>query len=130
MSLSPYGKLDLISVQKIWDTDSHAALTDLIFFQGAWLCTFRESDAHVLGADGEIRIIESQDGNQWNSVASFQSQGIDLRDPKLSITPEGRLMLLVGASIYRDEELISRQPMVTFSNDGKSWEPFYENSRT
>lgn len=51
-----------------------------------------------------------------------------MRDPKLSITPDGRLMLLMGGSIFvpnksKPEEKIrvSMHTRVLFSNDGKNW---------
>jgi hypothetical protein len=118
-------KLKLVSTQKIWGLSQHNAMTDLIRYRNNWYCTFRESDKHVYGTCGTIRLLGSSDGNVWYSKAEFKEDGIDLRDPKLSITPDGRLMLLVGGTIYDDQrKYISRQPRVAFSNDGISWSPF------
>jgi hypothetical protein len=48
--------------------------------------------------------------------------GIDLRDPKLSITAEGSLMVVAGGSVYRGgTKLLGRQPRVAFSKDGREW---------
>ena len=100
----------------------HNALTDLIFFNNRWFLCFRESDAHVYGKNGVIRIISSQDGDLWTSVSLIKEEGIDLRDPKLSINPEGRLMLLMGGTVYQDKNrYITRRPRVAFSLDGSSW---------
>ncbi|MDB6057260.1 MAG: hypothetical protein JWO95_1104, partial [Verrucomicrobiales bacterium] len=44
-----------------------------------------------------------------------------LRDPKLSITPDNRLMLTIGGSIYEGKKLLERQPRVTFSKNGSTW---------
>src|SRR5690242_489517 len=90
---------EVISVAKIWDKGRHNAFTDLIRWQGKWYCTFREADAHV-GGDGKLRVLESADGTDWASVALIAEQGIDLRDPKLSITPDGQLMMVAGGSVY------------------------------
>src|SRR4051812_21563475 len=81
------GTLELVSVRKIWDAGAHNAFTDLIRFNGKWFCTFRESEAHV-GGDGNIRVITSTNGEQWESAALLSEAGVDLRDPKLSITPD------------------------------------------
>ena len=108
-------------VRKIWDRAKHSAFTDLIRYKGKWYCTFRESDSHALGADGVIRIISSIDGDKWKSAGVLQEDGIDLRDPKLSITPDGRLMVLMGGSVYRDRKLKARQCRVVFSKDGVNW---------
>ena len=117
--------LKILSVKKIWDHAPHNALTDLILYHDKWFCTFRESDKHVHGRDGAIRIISSQDLTQWKSVTLLTEQGVDLRDPKLSIASDGRLMLLAGGTLYSPEgEYITRQSRVTFSSDGENWEPF------
>ena len=49
--------------------------------------------------------------------------GVDLRDPKLSITPDGRLMMVMGGSYYEGTTLKGRHPRVAFSKDGKTWTP-------
>lgn len=118
-------QLQLVSVHKIWDSAQHNAMTDLLFFRNRWFCTFRESDKHVHGANGSIRIISSEDTLSWKSVAHFEEDGVDLRDPKLSVTPDGRMMLLAGGTIYNQEHhYVSRQSRVAFSHDGKEWSPF------
>ncbi len=117
------GKLTpaISDVRRIWDRAKHSAFTDLIRFEGKWYCTFRESDSHATGADGVIRIISSVDGDKWDSAGVLQEDGIDLRDPKLSVTPDGRLMVLMGGSVYRERKLIARQCRVVFSKDGVNW---------
>ena len=110
-----------VRVQKIWDTAPHSAFTDLARFHDEWLCVFREADAHV-GGDGKIRVITSRDGERWASAALIAEEGIDLRDPKICATPDGRLMLTVGGSVYRGTtQLQARQPRVAFSKDGREW---------
>src|SRR5437763_12317935 len=96
---------EIISVVKIWDAGKHNAFTDLIRWRGKWYCTFREADAHV-GGDGQLRLLESADGTTWESAALLGEEGVDLRDPKLSITPDGRLMIVAGGSVYKDKKLV------------------------
>lgn len=111
----------LVSVQKIWDQGAHNAFTDLIRWRDKWYCTFREGDGHV-GGDGKLRVLESANGDVWTSVALLEEAGIDLRDPKLSVTPDDRLMLVAGGSVYRGTKTImGRQPRVAFSKDGRAW---------
>ncbi|MBS0210838.1 MAG: exo-alpha-sialidase [Planctomycetes bacterium] len=111
----------LLSVERIWDAGKHNAFTDLIRFRDAWYCTFREADEHV-GGDGMIRVLRSADGREWRSVAGVTEKGIDLRDPKFSITPDGRLMIVAGGSLYRGTKTLQgRQPRVLFSADGAKW---------
>lgn len=112
---------ELVSVEKIWDQGKHNAFTDLIRWRGRWYCSFRESEAHV-GGDGKVRVLESNDGKTWKSAALIAEDGVDLRDPKLSITPDDRLMIVAGGSIYGGTKTLKgRQPRVMFSNDGHKW---------
>jgi len=101
---------------KIWDTAQHNAFTDLIFFNGKFYCTFRESDRHVYGRDGQIRIISSEDGENWEPVALLEKKGFDLRDSKLSVTPDGRIMVVIGGSEYRYRQLRRMLSHVSFSD--------------
>lgn len=114
-----------VRVTRIWDAAPHNAFTDLIRFGGRFYCTFREGTGHVPGAsggDGRIRVIASDDAENWRSVALLAEEGIDLRDPKLSVKPDGRLMLLMGGSDYRDGKLQGQQSRVAFPNgDGTEW---------
>lgn len=110
----------IVSVARIWDTGRHNAFTDLIHWRGRWYCTFREGDDHV-GGDGHVRLLVSQDGADWTSAALIAEPGVDLRDPKLSITPDDRLMIVAGGSVYEGTRLLGRQPRVMFSSDGTSW---------
>mgnify|MGYP000415731315 CR=1 FL=1 len=105
-----------IKVTKIWNYANHNAFTDLIKFKGNYYCSFRESSGHVSGSDGLVRILKSRDAKKWMSVALLKKEGIDLRDPKLSITPDGRIMVIIGGSIYKNDVLLGRKPHVSFSN--------------
>ena len=113
------------SVKKIWDEGTHAAFTSLVEFQGKYYISFREGFGHVFddkgNAEGHIRVLESTDGNSWESVLDKGVDGIDCRDPKLSVTSDGRLMVLFGGSLYRNRELVSQQGYVMFSPDGHSF---------
>jgi len=112
----------LVSVAKIWDRSNHNAFTDLIRFQNLFYCCFRESQAHV-GGDGTIRILASYDAKTWSPVAEIKAEGVDLRDPKLAVTKDDRLICFMGGSIYKGTTLMGRQPRVSTSTDGKNWSP-------
>ncbi len=114
-------KVQLLSVSRIWDQADHDAFTDLVFYQDAFLCTFREADEHVGSKNGTIRILKSDDGLNWTSVAHLSDAQFDLRDPKFSIMPDGRLMLTIGGSIYRNDQYLGTHPLVAFSEDGTHW---------
>lgn len=110
----------IVGVSRIWDGGAHNAFTDLIRWRNRWYCTFREGDDHV-GGDGKIRVLASEDGEKWTSAALIGESGIDIRDPKLSITPDDRLMILAGGSVYEGKQYRGRQPRVIYSSDGTTW---------
>lgn len=104
------------SLEKIWSQAQHNAFTDLIRFRSSWFCAFRESSGHI-ATDGHVRIIRSADGANWSSAALVPCPPPlqDLRDPKLSVTPDGRLMLTAAA--FRP----LCQTFSFFSDDGATW---------
>lgn len=114
--LSGAGQTEGIDTRKIWDGAEHSAFTDLIWFKDSFYCSFREGNDHIPGKDGEVRILKSRDGVKWESAIALKKEGIDLRDPKLSVTPDGRLMVIMGGSIYKDRKLLGRAPQVSFSD--------------
>jgi hypothetical protein len=113
------------SVKQIWSNGSHCAFTSIERFKGRYYCSFREGATHIFdsngNAEGKVRILASDDGEKWESVAFIGKEGFDLRDPKLSVTPEGKLMVTVGGSIYRNRKLEGCVPHVIFSEDGATF---------
>lgn len=115
---------ELVSVKKVWDRAPHNGFTDLVRFKDQFFCCFREGLDHV-GGDGVIRILASKDGEVWENCAGVAEQGVDLRESKLEITPDGQqLYLLCGGSIYDGgKELKGRRTRYATSPDGKTWTP-------
>ena len=114
--------LTLLSNQMIWNAAPYNAFTDLTWYQNQFYCCFREGSAHV-SPDGEIRVLSSANGTAWQSVALVQSSVADLRDPKLSVTPGGQLML-TGNMAYNNSPVngMSYQSQIWFSSNGTSWD--------
>ena len=113
----------IVSLQKIWDRAEYNSFTDLTRFRDRWYCTLRESDSHIYGEDGKVRVIVSDDGLDWRSAGLFAVEGRDLRDPKLAVTADGRLMVLMGAMHYVNREEKTRDSRAAFSDDGNEWTP-------
>ena len=116
---APPLQAQLLQVRKIWDQAPHNAFTDLIRFRDRWWCTFREGQGHV-SPDGAVRLISSADGQSWTSAARLESAEADLRDPKLSRTPNGQLMITAAAAWHQPNPA-SHQTMAWFSTDGVDW---------
>jgi hypothetical protein len=116
-------KLELVQVKKVWDQAPHNAFTDLIRFKDKWFMTFREATTHMYDTPaGRVRVLTSNDGETWKSAAllKYETDADDLRDPKLSITPEGRLLLIAGLAPKENHD--TRQSLAWLSDDGKTWE--------
>jgi hypothetical protein len=109
----------LIGVRKIWDAAPHNAFTDLVRFQGRWYCVFREGMAHV-SPDGALRVLTSEDGEKWSSAALLKSGDSDLRDAKLVVTPDQRLMLSGAGALHQPHQHKHRS-LTWFSSDGRAW---------
>ncbi|HEY8503723.1 MAG TPA: hypothetical protein VIL46_04020, partial [Gemmataceae bacterium] len=115
----PPAKPELLEVRKIWDRDPHSAFTDLIRHDGKWFCAFRAGKGHV-SPDGALQVLTSADGEAWEPIARVTSRTADLRDPKLWVTPDGRLMMTAAAALHQPAEH-KHQTMAWFSRDGKEW---------
>ena len=89
----------LIESKRIWDKAQYNSFTDLTRFRDQWFCCFREGIAHTADI-GKVRVLRSLDGVEWSSAALIEEDGIDLRDPKFSIKPDGQLMIIAGGSTY------------------------------
>ena len=116
------GKAELVEVRKIWDRAPHNAFTDLVRFKDRWFCVFREGQGHV-SHDGKIRVIASARGEAWISTALVEppDPGVpDLRDPKLCVTPDRRMMLIAGAA-NRNKGRARHRTYAWFSSDGADW---------
>lgn len=109
----------IVALERIWDRPAHAAFTDILLHDGALYCSFREGSGHVPGDDGYngmIRVLRSRDRQNWESVALLEERHIDLRDPKLSLTPDGRVMINCGASTYHGKDRLKVESRVAFSD--------------
>lgn len=108
-------------VKPLHTSMQHNAFTDLCHFKNELYCSFREASNHI-SRDGCIRIVTSDYcGNRvWQTAIRIPNA--DLRDPKLSIAPDGRLMLLVYAR-FTDENnrTIHSKSFVSYSDTGRSW---------
>jgi hypothetical protein len=108
---------DTVTVIKIWDKAGHQAFTDLIRFRNAFYCSFREGESHVAaGSSGKIRVLKSKDGSKWESIALLEINNLDLRDPKLSVTPDNKLMITLAGAVFQNGVPTVMVPMSSFSD--------------
>lgn len=114
--------LELVSAKKVWDEAPHNAFTDLVRFKDKWFLTFREAPGHVATPPaGDIRVLSSKDGETWESASLIKPAKDDLRDPKFSVTSDGRL-LLTCALLFEEDGKRDFQTYAYFSEDGVTWD--------
>ena len=119
---------ELGEVRKLWDEASHNAMTDLLYSpKGEWLCSFREGSEHI-SQGGRLRILASPDGEDWTTASVLYSPGGDLRDPHLSVAPDGRLALNAVVALPRKPgghppapPPKHHQSLLWFSDNGRDW---------
>jgi hypothetical protein len=110
---------EIVGVDLIWSKGPHNAFTDLIRYRGRWYCVFREGAKHD-SFDGKVRLLTSADGERWEPAALLADPRGDLRDPKLSVTPDQRLMLTAALSFHPPSE-IRHQTLMWVSTDARDW---------
>ncbi len=128
LSLAASAEPELVSCERIWAEARHSAFTDLVRYQNKWFCVFREGRSHA-GNIGWLRVLESVDGDTWTSADKIFMRNKDLRDAKLSITPDNELMLTGAAAIKVPVEPNNpeagtkweHQSYTWFSKDGRNW---------
>lgn len=113
--------IELLGVTRIWDVAPHNAFTSLVRFKDRWVCAFREAPAHV-GPDveGKMRVIAGPDAQRWESAALLADGRGDIRDAKLSVMPDGRLMLLTATRVRGTPA--RHQSVAWYTSDLKTWE--------
>ena len=119
-SQAPGQRAAIVTSLRIWDRASHNAFTDLSRFKGRWYCAFREGAAHV-SPDGALRVISSAGGERWLSSDLLTWPNSDVRDAKLTVTPDDRLMVS-GAAALHQPAAARHQSVVWFSSDGRRFD--------
>lgn len=105
----------------VWKNLKHNAFTDLCEYAGQLYCCFREASNHV-SSDGRIIIVKLDEKGHQKQIWRIQLNKVDLRDPKLVIDPQGKLILLAyGRRFDQNDAWLHSQPICWFSNDGASW---------
>ncbi len=113
----PVEKARLEQVRLVSGRAQHSGYTDLARFNQRWFLAFREGRFNR-SPDGAIRVLTSSDGEVWVQAAYFAQPGADLRSPRFSVTPNGRL--LISATTGLDATSGSA---IWITADGRNWEP-------
>lgn len=117
--------MDMIKGNVIWDnkripgrTNTRVELTDLIRFKDHWYCAFCEGDIHCNHPSGRAWIIRSANGKNWEQSKIFDWDSADVRDPMLSVTPEGYLMNATSIAF------VSKEPRTDYLDNASKAETY------
>lgn len=114
-------KITLEWVKPLKCSARHSAFTDLLSYKNQLFCCFRQAETHI-SADGKIKIQTLDGQGQIKYQQQLALRDVDLRDPKLSVTPDGKMLLIAYARhINAEGNTHYGQPCCWFSSDGKSW---------
>lgn len=104
-----------VPVTRVWDKAPHNAFPDMIRFKNYFYAAIREGNNHMPDKSGQVRVVRSKNGENWEGVGLLEMDDYDVREARLSVTPDGRVMVLAAAGIYDNgyQELF---PMVSFSD--------------
>jgi hypothetical protein len=97
-------RAELVSTVLVWDRDNHATNPDLIRFGGQWVIACQAGN-QVGYPGGIVRLLISDDGEQWRSAALLEcpSRKRGLYSPSLTLTTEGQLLVsAIGAVVSSD----------------------------
>ncbi len=117
--LPPDGGIDtraaIVSVERVSDRAPHSAFPDLCRHGQSLVLCFREGSQHEGGSSGVVRVLQSEDdGRSWRELALLAEEGIDLRDPRVSVAPDGRLLLVMGGARHAGDAVVELTPRVSF----------------
>lgn len=108
-------------IKEVGNKAPHNAFVDLCEFNQQLFCCYREAENHV-SADGTIRILTLDfSGNRLysNRIAIPKT---DLRDPKITVTPDGNILLIAYArQTSSNNKTISTRNLTWISQTGHSW---------
>lgn len=88
------------------------SFTDLTYFNNQFFLAYRESDKHVHGLNGVIKIYTSIDGKQWKLSKEYGVDGTDLRDPKFAVNGN-KLSIYLHGSVYKGTLLVEFKDFIS-----------------
>lgn len=97
----------IISVELVWADNKHNAFPSIVSFESDTFIAFRSALGH-LKSKGEITVIKKNIFGEWAPVHKIVEPGYDLRDPKLSIRGDGKVLLIYGRHKWLDTKVVEK----------------------
>lgn len=107
--------------KRLTTNQHHNAFTDLCFFNHQFFCCFRQASNHV-SQDGVIVVLTLTPEGNIAAKQTLRISGADLRDPKLSVTPDNQLLMHAQARFtHENNQTRFSQGVCWQSQTGESW---------
>jgi hypothetical protein len=108
-------------LKKVGNKADHNAFVDLCEFNQQLICCYREAENHI-SADGSICILTLDTKGNVLYSSRIAIPKTDLRDPKISITPDGDILLIAYArQTSINNQTIGSRNLTWLSQTGHSW---------
>jgi hypothetical protein len=113
-------------VRCVFKDAEHNAFTDLCRFRDWLYLTFRSCpDGHGISRTARIRVLRSQNGEQWTQVSEFGVPDRDTRDPHFLVF-RGRLLVYTGTWLcpegWTAYDINDHLGYAAWSEDGVTWQ--------
>lgn len=114
-------KLNCESIVEVSSRAEHSAFCDLLLFKGVLIACYRQATNHV-SDDGRIETVVISAQGKLQHRQRIQFPQVDLRDPKLSIMPNGKILLFAYARHSATETRKRFTQAVCWSSEnGQTW---------
>lgn len=114
-------QLEITDNQVISPKSHHSAFTDALAFGKYTLVCYRRATNHISG-DGSLEVAVLSPSMQIKTRQRLWMENADLRDPKLSVMPNGKLLLTAYARYCNEQnQTIVAKNICWFSDSGETW---------
>lgn len=112
-------KPTLQNTERIYgDGSTYCSFTSMVKLGDVWFLAFREGESH-LGDNAVIQLLRSEDGINWTMHQTISAPNIDLRDPNLSIMPDGAMLMICGARMKTGDDEYSTKTYYSKFREGQ-----------
>jgi hypothetical protein len=107
-----------------WDAvadGTHNSNTDMIYWKDSFFMVHATSPYHFGTSQSRLKVQRSFDARTWQTVATFDASGEDIRDPKFAVIHD---QLFLYALKNTDWTAEPHDTVAAFSQDGLTWSHF------
>lgn len=111
---------------EVWNVvtdDGHNFNTDLLLWNEYFYLIYQHSSTHFFDVDSRLVLLRSKDCKSWEKISEIKYEGLEFRDPKLSVINKTLFLYALKNFVYDPEPL---QTFYATSKDGYNWSDFNE----